>query len=156
MKRYYALVILTVILLLIMCSCHKRGPYPAPIHQSSENIVKIDIVDGRNEPAMYDSETYQDYVIYSLKPEEFTPFIDGLKTIEFYAPLWEPDRALGFFVIWIYYADGNADVIGTICTRYFDPDMNYLDYGVDNPDEETLYALVEQYVDPELLPRDWN
>lgn len=156
MKRYCTLVILTAILLLTMCSCHKRGPYPAPIHQSSENVVKIDIVDGRNEPELYDSETYQNHVIYSLKPEDFTPFIDGLKAIEFYSPLWEPDRALGYFVVWIYYADGNADVIGTIGTRYYDPEMNYLDYGVDNPDDETLYALVSQYVDPELLPRSWS
>lgn len=156
MKRCLLLVFVTVILLLMTCSCLKRGPYPAPIHQSSENVVKIDIMDGRKERALYYSETYQDYVIYSLKPEEFAPFIDGLKTIEFYTPLWEPDRSLGFFVVWIYYADGNIDVIGTICTRYYDSEMNYLDYGVNNPDDESFYALVEQYVDPALLPRGWD
>ena len=41
--------------------------------------MKVDIVDGRNELALFSSETYQDYVIYTLKPEEIAPFMEELK-----------------------------------------------------------------------------
>lgn len=155
-KQTFWLAILVVILLLTMCACYKRGSFPAPIHQPLEDIVKVDIVDGRNELALYHSETYQDYVIYTLKPEEIAPFIEGLKTIEFFQPGWEPARDLGYLVVWIYYEDRNSDVIGIVCNRYFDPELNYLVYGIDYPDEESFYALVEQYVDPALLPRGWD
>ena len=156
MKRYFVPIFISVILLLAMDGCYKRGPYPAPIHQPLEDIVKVDIVDGRNELALYHSETYQDYVIYTLKPEEIAPFIEGLKTIEFYQPGFEPARDLGYFGVWIFYKDGNSDLIGTICNKYLDPEGNYLLRGMDNPDDEPFYALVEQYVDPALLPRSWD
>lgn len=156
MKRYFISILISVMLLLTMCACYKQGPFPAPIHQPVENIVKVDIVDGRNEPALYHSETYQDYVICSLKPEEIAPFIEELKTIEFFQPGWEPARDLGYLIVWIYYENGNSDVIGIVCNRYFDPELDYLVYGLDYPDEESFYALVEQYVDPTLLPRGWD
>ena len=101
MNRYLVLLAVTVILLLTMCGCYKSGPFPAPIHQTLEDIVKIDLVDGTNELALYNSETYQDYVIYTLKPEEIAPFIEELKTIDFYQPGFEPARDLGYFVVWI-------------------------------------------------------
>lgn len=138
-------------------SCfYRRGPYPAPIHQSIENVVKVDVVSGLKEEALYNSETYQDCVIYTLEPEEIAPFIEGLQTISFYKPGYEPTRVLGYFAVWIYYKDGNSDLIGTYCHRYYDPDLNSLDYGIDRPEMEPFYALAEQYVDPALLPRTWN
>ena len=101
MKRYFVPIFVLIIILLTMYGCFKMGPYSAPIHQPLEDIVKIDIVDGRNELALYSSETYQDYVIYTLKPEEIAPFMEELKTIDFYQPGFEPDRALGYFGVWI-------------------------------------------------------
>ena len=156
MKHYVAVILIAVLLLLTMSGCFRSGPYPAPIHQEVENVVKVDIVSGLKESKLYKSTTYQDCVIYTLEQEEIAPFIEGLKLIDFYQPGYEPARDLGYFAVWIYYKDGNSDVIGTICNRYFDPDLNYLVYGVDNPDDEQLYALVEQYVDPALLPRSWD
>jgi len=156
MKRYFVVILIAVSLLLTMSGCYRRGPYPAPIHQEVENVVKVDVVSGLNELALYSSETYQDCVIYTLEPEEIAPFIEGLQSISFYQPGFEPARDLGYFGVWIYYKDGNSDLIGTICNRYFDPDLNYLDYGIDFPDEEPFYALAEQYVDPALLPRSWD
>lgn len=156
MKRYFVPILISVMLLLTMYGCYQRGPYPAPIHQPVENIEKVDIVDGRNEMALYPSETYQDYVIYTLKPEEIAPFIEGLKTIEFFQPGFEPARDLGYLGIWIYYEDGSSDLIGTICNKYLDPELNYIIRGMNFPDEESFYALVEQFVDPTLLPRGWD
>lgn len=156
MKRYFVVILIAVILLLTVSGCYRRGPYPAPIHQQLENVVKVDVVSGLNELALYSSETYQDCVIYTLEPEEIAPFIEGLQSISFYQPGFEPSRDLGYFGVWIYYKDGNSDLIGTICNRYFDPDLNYLDYGIDFPDREPFYALAEQYVDPALLPRSWD
>ena len=156
MKRYFAVILIAIMLSLTVSGCHRRGPYPAPIHQPLENIVKVDVVSGLNEKALYSSITYQDYLIYTLKPEEIAPFIEGLQSISFYIPGYEPSSDLGFFAVWIYYKDGNSDLIGTICNRYFDPDLNYLIYGIDFPDREAFYALAEQYVDPALLPRSWN
>lgn len=158
MKKCFSLVVLIVILLFTMCSCYHRGPYPAPIHQPLEDIVKVDIVDGRNELALFSSETYQDYVIYTLKPEEIAPFIEELKTIDFYRPGFEPARDLGYFGVWIYYSDGNSDLLGTICNKYLDPNLNYMSRGrgIDYPDSQPFYALVEKYVDPALLPRSWD
>ena len=156
MKRYILLVFLAAVILLTICSCYQRGPYPAPIHQPLEDIIKIDIVDGRNELELYYRPTYQVNVIYTLKPEEIAPFVEGLQVIEFYKPGFEPARDLGYFGIWIYYKDGNSDLIGTICNKYLDSEGNYLLRGIDNPDDEAFYALVEQYVDPALLPRSWD
>ena len=144
------------ILLLTMSCFYRRGPYPAPIHQPIENVVKVDVVSGLKEKALYSSETYQDCVIYTLEPEEFAPFIEGLQSISFYTPGYEPARDLGYFAVWIYYKDGNSDLIGTICNKYYDPNLNHLDYGIDRPDREPFYALAEQYVDPALLPRSWD
>ena len=156
MKRYFAVILIAIMLSLTVSGCHRRGPYPAPIHQPLENIVKVDVVSGLNEKALYSSITYQDYLIYTLKPEEIAPFIEGLQSISFYIPGYEPSGALGFFAVWIYYKDGNSDLLGSIGNRYLDSDLKRLASGFYYPDSEAFYALAEQYVDPALLPRSWN
>ena len=156
MKRFFALILIALILPLTMSGCFKRGPYPAPIHQPLEDIVKVDVVNALNERALFGKERYQGCIIYTLKPEEIAPFIEGLQSISFYKPGYEPDRNLGYFAVWIYYKNGNSDLIGTINNRYYDPDLYYLDYSISYPDSESFYTLVEQYVDPALLPRSWD
>lgn len=156
MKRYFAVILMIAMFPLIISGCYRRGPYPAPIHQPLKDIVKVELVSGLNEMALYSEETYQDCVIYTLEPEEIAPFIERLQSISFYRPGFEPARDLGYFAVWIYYKDGNSDLIGTICNKYFDSNLNYLIYGIDFPDREPFYALAEQYVDAALLPRSWD
>ena len=152
MKRI-SVYIFVIILVPILCSCMRRGPYPPQLHQSPDQVVKVEFVDGRNETELFKIENYNSFVLYTLEPGQTDSFMDGLLTVEFFIPGWEPSRHLGEIAARIYYKDGSSDLVGNNCNYYFDADFEILDIGVHYPDNESFYALFERYVDPVLLPR---
>ena len=52
MKRI-SVYIFVIILVPVLCSCMRRGPYPPQLHQSPDQVVKVEFVDGRNETELF-------------------------------------------------------------------------------------------------------
>lgn len=152
MKKWCICFIIFCVLLIVLCACMKSGPYPVPLKQSPDAIVKVDLLDGQNETALFEKDTYSNCVIYSLDSSQLPAFIKALQSIEFYRPLLEPSRHLGNIAARIYYADGSSDLIGSNCNYNFDADLNILGRGTSYPDEEAFYAIFSKFIDPQLLP----
>ena len=153
MKRCCMIFILVCVISLLLCACFTRGPYPAPVSESLENIEKIDLLDGSGVDRKFSNDSYKEVVIYSLEDNEIPAFIKGLVEILFYKPNLEPSRHLGEIAVRIYYKDGTSDLIGSNCHYYLDAESEIIKLGVAFPDEEAFYALFSQFVDSQLLPR---
>ena len=139
---------------IVLSACLERGPYFVELQKPAEDIVRIDLVDARNEDQLFSKDTYADCVICSLNPTQATEFVEGLQTIEFYASrFFESSRHLGEIAAWIYYDDGSSDLIGSNFSYFFDPDLNIISISVSYPDKDAFYALFAKFVDPQLLPR---
>ena len=152
MKKCSMLMVLALFLLCTLCGCH-RGPYPVPLSQPLENVVKVDIIDSRKDQGTIDTIIdFDEFVIYTLTPEQMGLFLEELQTVGFYIPMLEPTRQLGEIAVRIHYKDGYSDVIGLIHNEYIDGNQKIIDRGVSYPNRDDFLALVSRYVGAELLP----
>ena len=102
---------------------------------------------------MFDSNTYDSTILYSLADNECVLFMEELDKVVFYMPLLEPARHLGEIAVRIFYEDGTSDLIGSNCHYYLASNYDISKRGVAYPDEEMFYGLFAQFVDSQLLPR---
>ena len=147
MKKGLIIIYLLILLILTLCSCFKQGPYPPDLRQSSEQVVQVDLVDARSEAELYHAESYSNYVLYTIPPEETAAFMEQLLSVEFYLPGYEPARHLGKVAFRIYYADGSSDYIGSNATYFRNSKNEYAGLNLQHPDQEAFFALFGQYVD---------
>lgn len=152
MNKRYGCFILICFLFVALCSCMNRGPYSAPLKQPLDAIIKVDLLDGRNEAELFEADTYASCVIYSLSSSQIPAFVDRLQFVDFYIPSFEPSRHLGEIAVRICYSDGSSDILGSNCNYSIDPNFNVIDKGVYYPDEDAIYALFAEFVDSQLLP----
>ena len=138
-------------LFVLLCSCMERGPYSAPLNQPIDEILKVDLVDGRNEYELFYSESYANTVICTLDSEQMDVFLEGLLTVEFFVPSLEPSRHLGELAARVYYKNGNSDIIGSNCCYYVDSNFKILDRGTYYPNKESFYTLFGRFIDTELM-----
>ena len=147
MRKKFALFFLLSILILTLCSCFKRGPYPPKLRQTLDQVVQVDLVDARNERELYKTESYSKYVLYTIPAEETADFMEQLQTVRFYLPGYEPASHLGKVAFRVYYADGSSDYIGSNATYYRDVKNEYAGYSMSHPEQEEFFALFTKYAD---------
>ena len=128
MKRFITFLSSIVLCVTIVCGCERNGPFPPPVNQNVDQIVSVKLVFAQNENALYDEVTHESCVLYTLKSDEISSFMEMFNKIEFDKPFPGMDfnTELGDLAVWIQYQDGNCDIIGYSSNRYLNTEYKRL------------------------------
>lgn len=111
------------------------------LHQPEEEIVQIDLVYAPD---------YQFDVLYTLKTEEYTDFLNELMDLKLHKNT-QPLEGYGVLVVQLTYSDGARELLGARSVSYCTDD------GVKNNgwyylSSKELYVLFSEYIDLSHLP----
>lgn len=139
MKR---LCMLMCIVLCIITSGCSRKSYSIQLHHDTEKIIKVELSD-------HSSGTRT--VLNTLTKENIATFIDGLLAEKCYRYYSDPPVENGYLSVYIYYDNGDIDIIGTdicdvISTTVTQDGWYYID-------ANEMWTLFSAFVDMELLPQ---
>ncbi len=140
-----AIVLLIKILLLtVMCiiifffsiiAC-ANWKYQIPLKQDTENIIKIELLDNTDE---------NNPILYDLEADKMDDFIAELVDIEF-KKCTPPLGYYGDLIIYLYYDNGDVDIIGSETTGYIISGKEILQ-GLYYPDPDDIEELFDKYID---------
>ena len=131
------IILITIVSLIIIIgsSIYYFFAGPIPIHQGTENIVKIELVEDA-----YDNEP----TVYTLPDNEIKDFMKDLNKISakrYSSPVGD----YGESVIYIHYENGDTDIIGSSCFAYLYASGAYDHDGWYHPDSEDFEELFDEY-----------
>lgn len=131
--------VILIILVITLAGCSQKT-YSPVLHQSYDNIQKIELIDGG-----YDEHGLINTVVYSIYEYEIDDFIEDLMAANCYRH-YSPDT-YGYPGIWIYYNNGNIDIISIYGNEYVSAEYEALDklncwYYTD---EDDICDLFEKY-----------
>ena len=131
MKKILKLVIMVLAISAILCGCD----HEMPMQKSVDKIVKIELL---NEKA--------GGTICIMTDEDVVWFTEDLLSLECHKNL-HPLGECGYLQIYMYYEDGNADVIGCMSNAQI-IDGERIQNGWYYFDEAELLALFGRYTEP--------
>lgn len=141
-------VILAVLLVgfIIFQANLKYGP---PLHQPSNQIAKIELLD---------THAHDMVLLYELEGSEFDSFVQKLESIKFQRYVNDPQTYYGIVAVKITYQNGWHDILGTHFNKYCTPEgINTASDGwYYCSDNEFFIALFCQYVDPATIPKEMS
>lgn len=132
------IILITIVSLIIIVGSSIYYLYfanPIPIHQATENIDKIELVENA-----YDDEP----TVYTLPDNKIENFMKDLNKIST-SRRFSPTDYYGESVIYIYYENGDTDIIGSSCFAYVYSSGAYDLDGWYSPDREDFEELFDKY-----------
>lgn len=128
MKRFLIYLILFSV---ILCGC----TYQLPFRQSTDNIVKIQLVDNC---------ANGDAILYTLEGAEIAQFMGNLQKINCCKNM-HPIDDYGVLEIRIIYSNGDVDIVGSRANGYVEAGVHYIS-GWYYYKEESLRNLFSFYI----------
>lgn len=134
------LIFLSVLMCLLFSGC-ARTEYPLPLHQPLENISSIELSD----------HTSGERVILKLLTDgDIYPFAVEMQHLQCFRYINDPPVENGFLTIYIYYKNGDIDILGTdICDA--ESSENYHE-GWYYIEPKGMWELFSNYVEHSQLP----
>lgn len=120
-----------LLLIIVLCGCS----YQPSFQQPRENIMKIDLV--------HNTDRGQE-ILHTITEDGIDNFLDDLLELEYYKyndPLGIP----GEWEVWLYYSDGDVDIVGTRTDQYI-KNGKWDAIGWHYYEEEDLLRLFDAYL----------
>lgn len=131
------IIVICLTVVIAMCGCTKT--YGMPVHQSMEEVSKIELLDmSRN------GET----VVHALDYQQVAPFWAELVQLSVKRYINDPATEYGMYAIKIYYQNGYIDIIGCDICHYVDPHGN-CNIGNDwyyIADDDAFISLIHRFI----------
>lgn len=148
-NRIKLCLLLCIVGMLIMCAgCSAFREYRHEFDQPFDNVVKVEIM--RYHDAIKEEDTYIT-PITEIDLETAKEMLAEIGELPSYKSLGDPSKSYGSIIIYITYANGEAEVIGhtsaasiTVDGEWW-PEVQYFKY-------VHWYTMLLKYVDPELIP----
>ena len=118
MNRLCKLIICILILLVVLAGCF-RDVKPYEFRQSVDQIECIEIRRKEYDSAYWNVPTI---LLKTLDPSEYKTLVDAVTNVPGNYLYSDPATSIGPYQIWIYYKDGEVDMIGVYNSWYILPD----------------------------------
>lgn len=145
MARIKKTLVILILLITILPGCSDTV-VQFPMHQSTENIIKIELL----KDIAPISEPIEFSVLYEIPEESFGEFIDLFSNMPCRKGFLDCPTEFGVLAIRITYINGDIEMIGHGNNAYFTDDQDY--YGTYYFSYDDFRELFSHYVDETLLP----
>ena len=133
---------LSVLICLLFLGC-TRTEYPLPLHQPLENIGSIELCDHTSGARI---------ILKKLTDDDVYPFITEMQQLRCFRYVNDPPVENGFLTIYIYYINGDIDILGTdICDAESSKNYNEGWYYIET---NGMWELFSDFVEHSQLPME--
>lgn len=127
--------ILAILILFLLVGCSQKS-YELPLSQQASQIVKIELCEHTSGKRV---------ILCELNPSDILPFMEKLEAVSCYRYFNDPPSDNGYLSVYLYYKNGETDILGTGICDTAKKGWYYLDAG------ET-WELFSNYIPAEHLP----